>query len=251
MIMVKYFIAAFMVLYLNRAHSTPVSFLELSELMMQNIINQEYDDQFQKVLANASWNDIRLQLNDDEKKMVFWLNIYNAYIQIQLMETPAKYEYKNEFFNTKSINIAGDKLSFADIEHGILRKSKHPYGMGYVKKIFPSSLEKSLRVQKPDYRVHFALNCGARSCPPIRIYRLSALQQQLSEAEEYFIQQSVYDDKTNTVTISSIFFWFRGDFGGTKGIKEILHRHLVIPDKSVSIRSDDYNWSLQLLQSNK
>jgi len=239
-------IIPFMIYVVNQSNSMPVSYIELSEKMMESLMNQEDVAQYQKILANAKWSDIRLQLNDDEKRMVFWLNIYNANIQVQLSDAPGRYEEKNEFFNAKSILIAGDLLSFADIEHGILRKSQHPYGMGYFKKCFPPALEKSLRVNKPDYRIHFALNCGAKSCPPVRIYHLNTLQQQLQEAEAFFVQQTEYDEKTNTATISSIFFWFRGDFGGKKGIREILHRQKVIPDKSVFIKSDNYNWTLQL-----
>ena len=48
-------------------------------------------------------------------------------------------------------------------------------------------LEKDLRTQlilkNFDARIHFALNCGANSCPPIRIYEHEKLDQQVLFSE--------------------------------------------------------------------
>ena len=40
-----------------------------------------------------------------------------------------------------------------------------------------------------DYRIHFALNCGAKSCPAISFYSAKTLDQQLTTAENNFIEQ--------------------------------------------------------------
>merc|ERR1719184_519606 len=44
---------------------------------------------------------------------------------------------------------------------------------------------------KLDPRLHFALNCGARSCPPIRIYTEERINSQLEMATESFLSQEV------------------------------------------------------------
>jgi hypothetical protein len=37
-----------------------------------------------------------------------------------------------------------------------------------------------------DPRIHFALNCGAKSCPPVRVYTPATLEEGLSGAAEAF-----------------------------------------------------------------
>eukprot|EP00960_Hanusia_phi_P042458 755503-Hanusia_phi.AAC.7 len=43
-----------------------------------------------------------------------------------------------------------------------------------------------VRVVTADPRIHFALNCGARGCPPIRFYRGEDLDAMLSTATRAF-----------------------------------------------------------------
>ncbi len=56
--------------------------------------------------------------------------------------------------------------SLDEIEHGILWRSKCKLSLGYFNKIFKSRFEKAFRVDKLDYRIHFALNCGAPEMNP-------------------------------------------------------------------------------------
>jgi hypothetical protein len=109
-------------------------------------------------------------------------------------------------------------------------------------------LEKQLRLVKKDYRIHFALNCGAKSCPPIAFYDDEKLEEQLNLAEKAFVKNdAVYDENRNTVEVSKIFSWFRGDFGGKKGIRQLLVKHEVIPaGKKVKLKFKVYDWSLAL-----
>jgi hypothetical protein len=70
---------------------------------------------------------------------------------------------KKSFFTVKQINVANKQLSLDEIEHGILRRSKIKWSLGYLNKLFPSAFEKHQRADKADYRIHFALNCGAKA----------------------------------------------------------------------------------------
>ena len=79
-------------------------------------------------------------------------------------------------------------MSLDDIEHGILRRSKIKWSEGYFNKLFPSKFEKENRVNKVDYRIHFALNCGARSCPPIAFYDPEKLDKQLDVATMIYLK---------------------------------------------------------------
>ncbi len=199
-------------------------------------------------LANASWQDLLVQLDTQDKKLVFWINLYNAFVQIILKEQPELYHQSKQLFTQKLIVIANQKISLDLIEHGILRHSQFKYGFGYVPKLFSSSFEKKLRLKKRDPRVHFALNCGAESCPPILFYRVEALEEQLETATlSYLESETKYVTEKNEVWISKLMLWFRGDFGGKKGILQFLKKYQIIPNSArPRLRYQKYNRQLSL-----
>ena len=188
------------------------------------------------------------ELNTDNKKKAFWLNIYNAFIQLLLSDNPAQYKKRGLFFGKKQINIAGKLLSLDAIEHGLLRRSKTKWSLGYINRLFPSDFEKKNRVVKVDYRIHFALNCGAKSCPPIAFYRDDQLDRQLDLATKIYLKsETVYDSADNRVALPAIMGWFRADFGGKNKMIELLKQTGVIPPEvrpAVSFRQ--YDWNLYL-----
>ena len=74
-----------------------------------------------------------------------------------------------QFFNTSSYMIGGHQYSLQDIEHGILRGNRK--GPGQFKKPFNKGDPRAeAAVHEVDPRIHFALVCGAKSCPPIKTY---------------------------------------------------------------------------------
>jgi hypothetical protein len=69
----------------------------------------------------------------------------------------------------------------------------------------------------PDARIHFALVCGATSCPPIKLYAAPTLEESLQAAAEAFCTTEVTLDAANKrVTLSKIFQWYFVDFGTDK-----------------------------------
>ena len=57
-----------------------------------------------------------------------------------------------------------------------------------------------------DERIHFALVCGAKSCPPIRIYTPESLEEGLQGAAEAFCtSEVVVDPMARSVSLSKIF----------------------------------------------
>ena len=70
-------------------------------------------------------------------------------------------------------NVGGLLFTLDEIEHGVLRCNKgHPKDE---KPMFTDEARKSLSLSFLDPRIHFALNCGATSCPPIRLLKISRL----------------------------------------------------------------------------
>jgi hypothetical protein len=225
-----------------------ISFIKTSQQLLLKAKRRDPADSLIQLLQQITPDDLNQELNTDIKKKTFWLNIYNAFTQLSLANNPDQYKKRGQFFGQKNIIIAGQQLSLDRIEHGLLRRSKTKWSMGYVNRLFPSSFEKKHRVDTVDYRIHFALNCGAKSCPPIAFYRAEQLDQQLDLATRVYLRnEAIYDTSKNHLALPAIMGWFRGDFGGKKKMKELLKKIGVIPnDADPSISFKKYDWNLYL-----
>ncbi len=234
---------SFLTAYFTQAQ--PSCALDFSEDLFYNYrMNYDYAE-YQDSLANMPFEKLKTDLNTDAKKMVFWLNIYNVYAQIHLENNPEDYKRRMKFFSEKFIVIAGQKFSLNKIEHGILRKSKALAFRGALPKLFPSKMERELRVDEPDYRLHFALNCGAKSCPPIAYYELIHIDDQLDMSAQRFLHETTsVKSEQNQVEVSRIMSWYRADFGGKKGIvKWLKHYEVIAQDQNPSVKFKKYDWN--------
>lgn len=205
-------------------------------------------ERYMTELKNLDEGKLAAYLNTDSEKIAFWLNIYNGFTQVILTKNPDQYKTRGAFFSSKQIAIAGNLISLDFIEHGILRRSKVKWAEGYLDKLFPSALEKKFRVKKLDYRIHFALNCGAKSCPPIAFYEPDKLNDQLNVAVKTYLKgECEYEKATNVVKVPALMGWFRGDFGGKSGIRKILVKNEIIPEGTKpTIKFKTYDWALYL-----
>jgi len=175
------------------------------------------------------------------------VNIYNGYVQALLVDNPDLFIKRGDFFKAKQITIAQQLISLDKIEHGIIRGSRNKLTLGLTKKIFVSQFEKKLRVKKRDGRVHFALNCGAISCPPIAIYEANKIDQQFDASSRRFLKETTtYNEANDEAEVVALFSWFRFDFGGKKGIvNKYLKKYDIIPqDAKPSLSYGKYDWTL-------
>lgn len=187
-------------------------------------------------LKRISLWDLRRELADDSSKLVFWINMYNA---VYLLNSTNR----KRIFTRKSVYLKDFALSLDDIEHGILRRAKWKYSLGYFPDLIVSSAVRQLMVKKLDERIHFALNCGAVSCPPIRYYSLENLEEQLGIAEVSFLRsETEWDMEKGKVYLSKIFLWYWADFGGRRGVLRRLHQHFQMDFSGFKIRFKPYNW---------
>ena len=224
-----------------------VNYVAVSQTLLLNIKEKKSFDKEVAFLSKSTLTELDKELKTDRQKIAFWVNVYNAFIQISLSENPRLYEDRGAFFAEKRIKIAGETLSFADIEHGIIRKSKIEWGLGYFRKWFPPKWQRVLRVNDIDWRIHFALNCGAKDCPPVAIYSAENLEKELNfMTTTYLKEQTSYNPKTKTAASVSLFSWFRGDFGGTCGAKKILMNYGITPKIPEDLEFKNYDWTLSL-----
>ncbi len=129
-----------------------------------------------------------------------------------------------------------------------MRRSKAKWSFGHFNKLFPSATEKALRADSLDYRIHFALNCGAKSCPPIAYYSDEKLDAQLELAtRSYLASEVTYEAANNTVRLPRLMSWFRADFGGKRGMIRILEQYGILPAGArPKIVFKPYDWTLSL-----
>jgi hypothetical protein len=213
---------------------------QLSEQLLLSVKMQQETAAFQGEMAKIPLPVLKSELNDDNGKKAFWLNVYNAYYQI--LRTEKKMD-KPDIYRKRSFTIAGELFSLDDVEHGILRKYRSKYSLGYLANPFTSRLIKDLAVDELDYRIHFALNCGAKSCPPIAFYKAKNIDSQLNMATQAFLEgETDFDDEKQIVHTTALFQWFAGDFGGKKGIREIYKQQLDKDLSGYTIKYKEYSW---------
>jgi len=77
-----------------------------------------------------------------------------------------------------------------------------------------------------DPRLHFSLVCGAKSCPPVRVFDGSNIDEGLRLAAESFLEdRTEVDERRRLVTASMILKWYRHDFGADeRGMLEEVTR---------------------------
>jgi hypothetical protein len=186
----------------------------------------------------SSWNG----------QLAFWINAYNAFT-LKLICDRYPVESINELHSgglilgtllkttiwDKDIAVIhGATLSLNTIEHEIIRK----------------------RFQEP--RIHFALVCASKSCPPLRseAFEGSRLDEQLDDQGRAFLRNdelNFFDLENRTASISKIFRWFEEDFGSTeRALLVFLSRFLPEPEaEDIRMHADmwrisyrDYDWNL-------
>ncbi|XP_004555617.1 uncharacterized protein zgc:152951 isoform X2 [Maylandia zebra] len=154
-----------------------------------------------------------------EEKLAFFINIYNALVIHGYLRlgAPTNMWQRYRFFNYVSYLIGGEVFTLQDIENGILRGNRK--GVAQLRRPF-SKTDPRLQVALPDAEplIHFALNCGAKGCPPIKTYTPQDIDSQLRTAAEAFLENDyacVVDSVKKEVHLSQIFKWYKADFGGT------------------------------------
>ena len=222
--------------------------LQLSQDFIYSAKTGNETASFEKKLAEVPYDSLQTMLLTDDEKKAFWINLYNGFTQAKLKKNPAKYKSRSAFFTAKDISVAGKTFSLDDIEHGILRRSGIKWSLGYLKKLFPGKTEKELRVNYPDNRIHFALNCGAKSCPPIAFYDAEKINTQLDlAARSYLSSEAIYNTEKNTLLLPAIMGWFRRDFKGKKNMLLLAKKYGIVPEAAhPKISFTKYDWSLSL-----
>lgn len=224
--------------------------LSLAQDLLRAVRSEGPHELQRLALQRVGIQELRGDLVNEASKRAFWLNVYNAFGQILLQEHPADLRSataKLKHYGARRIEVAGQQLSLNDVEHGLLRGSRIWWSKGYFKNPFVGPFEQEFRVPL-DPRIHFALNCGATSCPPIAFFTARDLNAQLDLATKGYLSNAiVYDAERNTLSVPALFNWYIGDFGGKAGVLRFLKRHgLLRTEVSPRLRYALYDWTVRL-----
>lgn len=159
------------------------------------------------------------------EKMAYWINAYNAFTVDLIVEHYPLQSITQldggKTWDVKRIEIGSKKYSLNDIENGILRP------------------------QFADARIHFAINCAARSCPPLhnRAYTAENLERMLEERTRRFVRNERYNRiRPTRAEVSKIFDWYADDFGD---LHTFLSRYAgVTVSPTATVVFLEYDWRL-------
>ena len=120
------------------------------------------------------------------------------------------------------VRFRGETITLNNLEHDILRKEYH------------------------EPRLHMALVCAAKGCPPLRseAYVGDRLDEQLADQSRTYLGSPLglqIDRAKGEARISSIFKWYGGDF---PSVPDFVAKHSGQNMDGLKIRYLDYDWSL-------
>ena len=172
----------------------------------------------------------------ENEELSYWINAYNAYtIDLILTHYPVasikdigstiKIPLLSTVWDIKFITIGDKEYNLNNIEHGIIRK----------------------KFDEP--RIHFALVCGAVSCPKLQnsAYLPEKLDDQLANATKTFLADTDKNEFKNdrAASLSKLFNWYGGDFNDDGTLIEFLNQYAPTKlRKNAKISWKDYNWAL-------
>lgn len=174
--------------------------------------------------------------NRDEQ-FAYWVNLYNA-LTLKVIIDHYPIDSIRKISNSglpigpwdnEVASIAGNTVTLNTIEHQILR--------AFWK----------------DHRVHFAVNCASIGCPNIQADAFSAANTESlleSAARDYLQHPRGLSVQQDRIVLSSIFKWYRGDFGNTQNeVLDTLASYLDEQQRTEILSSSrkidyHYDWSL-------
>ena len=205
-----------------------------------------------KALDRAALEKLRLQLGtvnaaalSRPEQLAYWINVYNINTIATIVEN----------FPVHSIrDISTDPI----VRLNVFKKERIPYAGGLLS--LNDVENDKIRAAFKDPRIHFAINCAALSCPPIRseAYSGERLSAQLDDQARKFLNgpggaRFATEGDALVIHVSKIMSWFGDDFDKWGGGKATFIRRYVPPGKQrlidaagrkIDFSYDSYDWSL-------
>ena len=161
--------------------------------------------------------------------LAHYINLYNATMLKAVLEryrpdwTPAADDFT--VFKEPLVRVSGQTMSLNDLENKIIRPTFK------------------------DPRIHAALVCAARSCPPLlpRAYHGDDLDQVLEDNMKRFVNdpsRNQIDHDRRELKLSRIFDWYSDDFGGKDAVAQYVSKYLGRDVSGYTVTFVEYSWEL-------
>ncbi len=217
-------------------------------------------EQLERVAGQLHHQDPAM-LQGDCARLAFWINLYNVLsihgvialdIQKSVMEVPS-------FFSKVAYRVGAHTFTLDEIETGVLRKNA-PHPVSHKPLFQPDDPRCRYSPEHLDPRLHTALVCTAKSCPPIAFFDgddPQTLDAQLDLAAQNFIAGTTsVDEQKREIKLHLVLHWYAGDFGGRDAVLEFVCKHAE-PELAQAVAHareagyrvvfDRYDWSLNQL----
>lgn len=164
-----------------------------------------------------------LLLSHSERK-AFFLNVYNSLMihAMTVLPKPRTMFDRITLYNTAAYNIGGRSYTLNMIEHGVLRSNRCGSGPFSQPQFDKWDARRQCVLSEIDPRIHFALNCGARSCPPVRFYEVATLDASLDSATRSYLLDLQVDMQSRTVIVPKLLQWYKTDFSEDGDMDKVL-----------------------------
>ena len=178
-----------------------------------------------------------------KQQLAYWINLYNVNVVATVVE----------HYPVPSIrDLSTDPI----IRMNVFKKDTVPFGSGAISL---NTIENDrIRSGFHDPRIHFAINCAARSCPPIRpeAYTGARVNEQLNDQVRKFAEgpglRIEQRDGIVIIHTTKVMDWFSDDFEKWGGGKVGFLRRFAPPEKarlfpatgSIKFEFDNYDWTL-------
>ena len=193
------------------------------------------------VAASAELQNVDLFGLSVAQRKAFFINVYNALIVhiIAAKGEPSNLLSRLKMFSTTQYCIGGDLYTPDEIENGVLRGNRPVATAVFGRRPFGSSDPRRFIACPPaDPRIHFALVCGAKSCPPIRVYTPENIDEALDSATAAHVDGEVeVDEAKRTVTLSKLLTWYAVDFGANDDEKLLWLAGFADEDKQKKLKA--------------
>lgn len=169
----------------------------------------------------------------DREKICFFSNLYNAMVIHGKCVYPPQSIHPTDLTDTFNFftgitgvtyNISGYIFSLDDIEHGILRANRPHPKLRHSRSTYfrPEDRRTLFAINQDSFdpRIHFILNCGAKSCPPISLLTKDNFEDSLFVATINYLRSEVNvtdlrsEEKRIIIRLPRLLLWYGYDFGG-------------------------------------
>ena len=170
----------------------------------------------------------------DDDKLAFYINAYNATSIQGILDgySPSSLWGRLRFFKRREYALLNTSMTLYELEHEYI-------------------------IAAGDPRIHFAIVCSSKSCPPLvsALYVGATLDAQLDAVARAFVNNPAsnrFDIERRKADLSRIFDWYEDEFEAEAGSLEAWIANYIDDERlRESLKNDDwdidyqdYDWSL-------